>query len=229
MTRSTILDSSRGMRVLLALVALLLAAVAMPAAAQSDVSVTAILGPQSGCALTATENVSLRIFNYGATLPAATTFNVSYTINAGAPAVEMITLASPLRSNSAMTYTFTTQANLSTPGSYTFDATVSLAGDVSPANDAFNGYAVTNSAPSVGGTAVASPPSASSGTLTLSGNTGNVVQWEESDDGGLRWFVVADESTTLDFADLRTATAFRARVHNGDCADALSSIATVTP
>lgn len=210
------------------LIALLLAAIAAPAAAQNDVSVTAIVSPQSGCALTATEPVTIRLFNYGATLPAATSFNVSYAINSGAPVTEIITLGSALTSNTAFTYTFTTQANLSVPGAYTFNATVSLAGDVSPANNAFTGYVAVNSAPSVGGTVAASPP-ASSGTLTLSGNTGNVVQWEESDDGGLRWFVVSNQSTTLGFANLRTATKFRARVRNGDCPDALSSIATVTP
>src|SRR4051794_39763974 len=106
MTRSTILNFFRGARPLLVLLALLLGAVAIPAAAQNDLSVTAIVVPQSGCALAPTENVSIRIFNYGSTLPAATSFNVSYTINVGAPVVELITLASPLSSNSAMTYTF---------------------------------------------------------------------------------------------------------------------------
>jgi hypothetical protein len=228
MTLSTILNFSRGARPLLVLLALLLGAVAMPAAAQNDLSVTAIVGPQSGCALAPTENVSLRIFNYGSTLSAATSFNASYTINAGAPVVELITLASPLTSNSALTYTFTTQANLSTPGFYIFDAAVSLAGDVSPANNSFSGYVVTNSAPSTGGT-IAGPLSGSSGTLTLSGNTGNVLQWEESDDGGLRWFVVSNETTTLDFANLRAPTQFRARVRNDTCPNALSSTAQVTP
>jgi len=141
---------------------------------------------------------------------------------------ELITLGSSLTSNSALTYTFVTSADLSAPGSYTFSATVSLAGDVSPANNAFANYVVTNSAPSVGGT-IAAPPQASSGTLTLSGNTGAVVQWEESHDDGLRWFVVSNQSTTLDFANLRSVTKFRARVRNGACADALSNIATVTP
>jgi hypothetical protein len=226
MTRSTFLRSPRAM---LALVALLLATVAIPAAAQNDISVTSILSPQGGCALSATENVTIRIFNYGQTLPAATSFTASYTINAGAPVNELITLGSSLTSHSAMTYTFTTQANLSVPGTYSFNATVSLAGDISPANDAFNNYAVTNSAHSAGGTVVATPPSSSSGTLTLNGNTGNVVQWEESDDGGQRWFVLSDETTSQPFANLRTTAQFRARLRNGSCPEALSTIATVTP
>jgi hypothetical protein len=225
MTRSTFLRSKRAM---LALLALLLAAVAIPAAAQNDVSVSNIFSPVTGCALTSVENVTIRIFNYGGTLPAATSFTAAYTINAGAPVTELITLGAPLTSNSGFTYTFTTQANLSVSGTYTFDATVSLAGDVSPANNSFTGYVVTNSA-SVGGTLVSSPPSGSSGTLTLSGSAGNVLQWEESDDGGLRWFVLSDQTTSQPFANLRTTAQFRARVRNGECPEALSSIVTVTP
>ena len=115
--------------------------------AQTDLSVTSITAPVSGCALTSTENVTIRIFNFGATLPAGTSFNVSYDINAGVPVTELVTLASNLTSNSAFIYTFTTQADLSLVGSYTFDASVSIAGDVSPANDAFTGYVVINTAP----------------------------------------------------------------------------------
>src|ERR1044072_4639508 len=152
---------------------------------QNDLSVTAITAPVSACAMTATENVTIRIFNFGNTLPAATSFNVSYTINAGAPVTEMITLAAPLTSNSTLNYTFVTQANLSTPGTYTFTATVSLAGDVSPANDAFTNYLVPNTASSVGGT-ISGPTSVcisgNAGVLTLSGNTGNVLRWEYSVD-----------------------------------------------
>jgi hypothetical protein len=117
-----------------------------------DLSVIAITAPTNGCALTSTENVTIRIFNYGPTLPAASSFNVSYTINAGPPVVELVTLAAPLLTNSTLNYTFTTQANLSVPGAYTFASTVAIAGDINPTNDAFGGYIVTNTANSVGGT-----------------------------------------------------------------------------
>ncbi|MCK6648789.1 MAG: hypothetical protein L6Q66_03950, partial [Bacteroidia bacterium] len=71
-----------------------------------DVSVTAITQPVSGCALTATENVTIRMFNFGPTLTAGTSFNVSYTINAGAPVTELLTLGSNVLTNSTFTYTF---------------------------------------------------------------------------------------------------------------------------
>src|SRR5215210_3268709 len=111
-----------------------------------DLSVIAITAPVSGCALTATENVTIRIFNFGPNLPAGSTFNVSYTINAGPPVTEMVTLGATLLTNSTMNYTFTTLANLSVPGSYTFTGTVSIAGDINPTNNTFSGYVVTNTA-----------------------------------------------------------------------------------
>jgi gliding motility-associated-like protein len=199
--------------------------------AQTDLSVTSITAPVSGCALTATENVTIHIFNFGSTLPAATTFNVSYSINAAPAVVEMVTLAAPLTSNSTYTYTFTTQANLSVVGSYTFNASVSIAGDVSPANDAFNGYIVTNTAPSVGGT-ISGPSSVcitgNSGNLTLSGNTGSVVRWEFSTDGGSTWINITNTTTTQSYLNLTTPRLYRALVQNGTCTAAYSAQFSIT-
>ncbi len=201
------------------------------ALAQNDLSVTAITAPVSGCALTATQNVTIKIFNFGPTLPAGTTFNASYTVNAGAPVTELIALASPMTSNSTLTYTFTTQANLSTPGTYTFTATVSIAGDISPANDAFTGYSVVNTAPSVGGTVAGGTNvciSGNSGVLTLSGNTGSVVRWEYSTDGGSTWINISNNTTTQSYLNLTVPTLYRALVQNGSCTTAYSATASMT-
>lgn len=196
-----------------------------------DLSVTAITAPTSGCALSAAENVTIRIFNYGSSLPAGTTFNVSYTINAGAPVTEMVTLGSTLLMNSTLNYTFTTQANLSTPGSYTFTGTVSIAGDVNPTNDTFSGYSVTNTGPSVGGTVTGGTNvciSGNSGILTLTGNTGNVVRWEYSTDGGSTWVNISNTTGTQSYTNLTVPTRYRALVQNGTCTSAYSSVAIMT-
>ncbi|MDQ3109184.1 MAG: hypothetical protein M3R17_04755, partial [Bacteroidota bacterium] len=201
------------------------------ALAQNDLSVTAITAPVSGCALTATENVTIRIFNFGNTLPAGTSFNVSYTINAGGPVTELVTLAATLLSNSTFNYTFTTQANLSTPGSYTFNGTVSLAGDVNPTNDAFTGYIVVNTATSVGGTVAGGTNvclSGNSGVLTLSGHTGSVLRWEYSTDGGTTWINISNTTTTQAYSNLTIPTLYRAVVQNGGCVIANSSVASMT-
>lgn len=196
-----------------------------------DLSVTGITAPVSGCGLTATENVTIRIFNFGSNLPAGTSFNVSYTINAGAPATEMVVLGSTLLSNSTFIYTFVTQANLSTPGSYTFDATVSIAGDINPTNNAFNGYSVVNTAPSVGGTISGGTNvciSGNSGVLTLGGETGSVTRWEYSTDGGITWINISNNTTTQSYSNLTIPTKYRAQVQNGACASAVSSVADMT-
>lgn len=228
MKRSTGSRWNHAVRAVLGLTAGLLLIAAAPAVAQVDLSVAGIVQPSSGCALTAFENVTVRIFNYGATLPAGTSFNVSYTINAGAPVTEMVTLGGNLFSHSTFNYTFTTPADVSTPGTYSFDATVSIAGDVNPANSAYTGYVVTDDAPSVGGT-VSTPPAGSSGTLTLGGNTGAVVQWEQSDDGGQRWQTLSNTGAAQAYANVRVVTQFRARVRNGRCPDALSAAGIVVP
>ncbi len=187
----------------------------------------AITQPASGCGLGATENVTIRLFNFGNTLPASTWFNVSYTINSGIPRTELVTLGSALLSNSTLTYTFTTQANLTTPGSYTFDATVSLAGDVNPTNDAFSSYVVESVAASNAGT-LSGPTSGSAGVLTVTGNTGAIVQWEESPDTQ-RWFKLANTTASQSFSGLTTTTHFRARVANGACGNPVSNVVTVVP
>ncbi|HEU4716959.1 MAG TPA: gliding motility-associated C-terminal domain-containing protein, partial [Bacteroidia bacterium] len=208
-----------------------LLAVFSPAFAQNDLSVTAITQPVSGCALTSTENVTIRIFNFGNTLITGTSFNVSYTINAGAPVVELVTLASPLLSNSTLNYTFTTQANLSVPGTYTFDASVALAGDINPTNDAFTGYSVVNTPSSVGGSVSGGTDvcvSGNAGVLTLSGETGSVVRWEYSTDGGVTWINISNTTNTQSYSNLTVPTQYRAQVQSGSCATATSSIASMT-
>lgn len=212
------------------LATLLLSMLFVSAIHAQDISVIAITQPVSGCGLTATENVTIRIFNYGPTLTAGSSFNVSYTINGGPPVTELLTLGANLLTNSTLNYTFTTQANLSVPGSYTFDATCALPGDINPSNDAFTGYIVTNTAASVGGT-VTGPASVcitgNSGNLTLAGNTGNVLRWEYSTDGGFTWINVTNTTTTQPYNNLTVPTQYRAVVQNGGCASAFSSVASI--
>ncbi|MEO5641734.1 MAG: gliding motility-associated C-terminal domain-containing protein [Bacteroidia bacterium] len=201
------------------------------ALAQNDLSVISITAPVDGCALTSTESVTIKVFNFGNTLPAGTSFNVSYTINAGAPVTELVTLGVTLLSNSTLNYTFTTQANLSTAGTYNFDATVSLAGDINPTNNAFNGYMVTNTAPSVGGSVAGGTNvciTTNSGVLTLSGHTGSILRWEYSTDGGSTWVNISNTTTTQSYNNLTVPTLYRAVVQNGTCSIANSAVASMT-
>ncbi|QEC66767.1 T9SS type A sorting domain-containing protein [Panacibacter ginsenosidivorans] len=66
------------------------------------------------------------------------------------------------------------------------------------------------------------------GTLTLSGQTGNVVRWESSTDGGATWTTIANTTTSQSYINLTQTTLYRAVVQSGVCSIANSSSATIT-
>src|SRR5687768_8581442 len=180
--------------------------------AQDDIGVTAITAPVSGCALTAAEAVTITIFNYGTTDLTAVSFNVQFSVNGSPSGVESISFT-PFLPNSTVSYTFAQTANLSAAGTYTLTATTLLGTDVNVMNDFVNNYLVTNSATSVGGTVSSSATVCSgtnSGTLTLAGHTGNVLQWEQSTDGGFTWTPIVNTTTTQAYNNLTVTTMFRA-------------------
>src|SRR5262249_20327898 len=83
----------------------------------------------------------------------------------------------------------------------------------------------------VGGTAAALRPPVSSGTgrsISLEGQTGNIVNWQSSLDGGATWLDVGSTNNPLFTAPLSVVTAFRAVVASGSCRAATSSVAAVT-
>jgi hypothetical protein len=65
------------------------------------------------------------------------------------------------------------------------------------------------------------------GTLTLSGQTGSVVQWESSTDNfATAPTVISNATTTLNYSNIMATTYFRALVQSGSC-QAYSSVATI--
>jgi len=189
-----------------------------------------ILAPVSGCGLTSTEIVTVRVFNFGPTLLTGATFDVSYSLDGGGPVVETIVLAADLTTNSTYTYSFAATADLSVAGVHTIDATVILAGDINASNDTYAGYSVTNTATSVGGTVSGGTNvciSGNSGVLTLSGHTGNVLNWESSTNGGVTWFNLGNPTTTQSYINVTVQTMYRAVVQNGSCASTVSVADTI--
>ena len=204
------------------LLALLLLAAPMLAAAQNDLALDRpfgeILSPQSGVELSSNENVSVRLVNTGTTLPGGTTFNLSYRINGSPPVTEMVVLGSSLLGDSAFQYTFVTQVNLSTGGSYNVLASVALPGDINPTNDQVD-VTVTNTLPSLGGTLERIGDQ-----LTLSGQRGSVRRWERSRDHGVTWEMLANTTPTQAFNGADHRELFRAIVANFTAPEAASSI-----
>jgi gliding motility-associated-like protein len=70
------------------------------------------------------------------------------------------------------------------------------------------------------------------GTLTLTGNTGNVVRWEYSIDGANTWVYVNDITNVLVYNNITNTTIYHAILQNGVCYSATTSsndTVTVTP
>ncbi|MBN2681836.1 MAG: hypothetical protein JXR58_04970 [Bacteroidales bacterium] len=104
--------------------------------ANDDAGVTAITSPTnaSSCSLTASENVTVTVTNFG--INPITSCDVSYTINGGTPVTE--TVSTTIASGATYDYTFTATADLSTVGEYTIEAYTSLSSDGNAANDGFS-------------------------------------------------------------------------------------------
>ncbi len=87
------------------------------------------------------------------------------------------------------------------------------------------------SPPSVGGIVVTDDTVCAynnNGTLTLTGQTGNPVFWEFSNDGGINWFAVSNTTTSQLYQNLASTTMFRAFVQSGACPGVYSDTATIT-
>jgi len=95
-----------------------------------DIGVTEILEPVTAEGM-ASEDITIRITNFGAN--SQTGFDVSYTVDGGAPVVE--TIAATIDSEESFDYTFTVPGDFSSLGSHTIIATTLLVGDEDPSND----------------------------------------------------------------------------------------------
>jgi VCBS repeat-containing protein len=87
--------------------------------------------------------------------------------------------------------------------------------------------------PSVGGTTAyaggALCSTSNSGVINLSGETGSVVKWQTSTNGGLAWTDLANTTATYNFTNAANNQQYRAVVNmGGDCDDAFSSVTTLT-
>lgn len=133
----------------------------------------------------------------------------------------------------AVTFTDATLYNTTVSGlipgqTYVFRWTIS---GLAPCPPSADDVAIKINVPSVGGTTTGSTTvcaSNSNGTINLSGQTGNIIRWEQSTDGGTTWQPINNTTTSLNYTNLTVSTQYRAIVQNGNCALAISTVATVT-
>ena len=96
-----------------------------------DMGVLTILAPNSGCSLTGTDSVRVRVVNFGSV--SQTNIPVAYTINGGTPVNAIITAT--MLPGDSLNYTFAATANLGTVGTYTLSAYTSATNDGDSTND----------------------------------------------------------------------------------------------
>jgi subtilisin-like proprotein convertase family protein len=98
--------------------------------APNDIGVTEITAPNSGEGL-GSETVTVTIENFGTVDQSG--FDVNYIIDGGTPVVETVT--STVVAGGTISYSFTTLANLSSVGDYSFTSSTLLAGDADASNN----------------------------------------------------------------------------------------------
>jgi len=108
----------------------------------NDASIPAVNAPLTGCGLSASEPVNITIRNHGSST--ITTCPIVYSLNGG-PSTSAGSYSGSIPSGGVDTYTF--NVDVSAANNYTLDITAQLTGDANAANDAFNDYTFTNSAP----------------------------------------------------------------------------------
>ena len=203
--------------------ALVLVGVSCPALLRAqDMSAIAILQPASGCNLSSAETIRARFINHGPGLPGGSILDLSYSINGGVPVTETVFLGNPQPPNAKFNYSFVAPADLSVQGSYTIVASIALPADGNPGNNASDPYTVNNWTASIAGSLAGPGEPVVAGVLSLDGQTGAVVEWQQSTDGA-RWRALENNSATQAFSGLTAPTEFRVLVQNGLCAPVLSS------
>src|SRR4029078_5791765 len=151
--------------------------------------------------------------------------NITYAIGGSSTGASITAGALPASVNGSYSAGVFTISGTPT-ASGTFNYTVTTSGPC--VNSSLSGTITINPG-SVGGTL--SPSSATgcytsnSGTLTLSGQTGSVIRWELSVNGGNSWSTISPSNTTtsLAYSNLTTSTVYRAVVQSGVCGTANSS------
>ena len=180
----------------------------------SDLTIsTSITSPVSGCNLTNSEIVKITIIN-AATAPYSGTFDVSYVVNS-VTTTESITV--PILPTSATyIYEFTTHVDLSACAVHNFTIYVSDMSDTNPNNDTITASITNDCTPAPG---TFSAPSnvcigMNNGNIDLVGNSGQILDWENSIDNGLNWNSLMNSSSSQAYNNINVNTTYRV-IFNG--------------
>lgn len=210
---------------------LLLSLIGLQSFAQDDLQMLGITSPITpACSYTTTETIQVTIRNNGPSPLPAAVVDLSYRINAGPVNTDAAVVLPFLPVTGVTTYTFSVPADLSAPGVYLLDVWLVFAGDPDQTNDSIIDFMISNNT-TVGGNIT---PNFSlecngdnNGTLTLSGETGTILDWEFSTDGGFTWNPTGNSTSTFNYLNVVTNTLYRVAVQNGGCPATYSDTATI--
>jgi len=96
-----------------------------------DAAVTKIISPVSNCGLSNSENVTIKIFNFGT--QTINNFDIGYSVDGVASTPYTVTTA--LNTGDSLIHTFSQQVDMTTIATYEFDAYVLVTGDQNTNND----------------------------------------------------------------------------------------------
>jgi len=167
-----------------------------------------LAAPASGCELSGTSSIVVTVVNMGSSsfFP-PNSFTLSYSLNGGPLVSETVTVSFPFAPSSTYIYTFSQQADLSGCQVHTLDfSVVASIPEVNTANN-YMSTTVTSDCAAVAGYIVAPDTVCSglnSGNMTLSGSTGNVVDWIYTIDGGSSWTWAMNPSATQPYSNINT-------------------------
>ena len=187
--------------------------------------------PNSGCALTNLETVTVLVNNNSGVIMPSNTIQVYYRVDGGT--IVNQPLSSNLTAGASWNFSFSVKADLSVCGSHTLKVWVARAGDLNHLNDTLL-WTVQNDCPIVPGTVTSDITvcqGANAGTLSLTGwSYGTITGWESSTNGGSTWAPATPASTTPSFAytNVSQTTQYHVLIDGGYCPDATSGYATIT-
>lgn len=186
--------------------------------------------PNSGCALSNLETVTVLVNNNSGVIMPSNTIQVYYSVDGGT--IINQPLSSNLTAGASWNFSFSVKADLSVCGAHTMKVWVSRAGDVNHLNDTLL-WTVQNDCPIVPGTVTSDITvcqGANAGTLSLSGwSYGTITTWESSVNGGTTWTPIPSTTTpSYAYNNVAQNTQYHVVIDGGYCPDDTSGYATVS-
>lgn len=198
-----------------------------------DATATALIAPVTKDCYSATETVTIRVKNNGTTALDFTTTPLTVTTNvtgATTATLNATVNTGTLASGATLDVNMSATLDMTTTGTYTFNASATVAGDGNAANDAMAAANVVTVAPTAGTVTSSSSGFCVSGTptLTVSGNAGGSIQWQESTASATGpWTNVGTGTTTYTPAAAITATTYYRVVVSCNATTSESAVLTV--